>query len=181
MFIFTPFSCNRAAGTSRSPAWWDMAALWAGTKACHSPAQGFFSAPESKCDSLQLWKEWENKDESIQNHFAISVMSPFPLFFLYWVSLLSLIKQCLSAFTLMALHSSPHHLAPFYLSRQCLPQCWRAGDAWLPSLLCCIVIPHFCAFSYFTVALQKNSDTHEVSILSVIQAYTFSWAQLSPK
>lgn len=60
--------------------------------------------------------------------------------------------------------------------------CHSAGELVMPDSppYCCIVIPHFCAFSYFTVALQKNSDTHEVSILSVIQAYTFSWAQLPP-
>lgn len=128
MFILTPFQLQQnktvtsVVGHGSSVGW---------HQGCHSPAQGCCSASVSKCGSIQLWKEWENKDERIQNHFAISVRSPFPLFFL-WVSL---IKQCLSAFTLMALHSSPHHLTPFYLSGQCLPQCWRAADAWLPSLL----------------------------------------------
>lgn len=31
--------------------------------------------------------------------------------------------------------ASPHHITPFYLSEQFLPQCWRAGDASLPYLL----------------------------------------------
>lgn len=80
MFISLLFRYNRVT-VSWSRVWWDMAALWAGTKVSHSPAQGCCSASVSKCGSMQLWKEQENKDERIQNHFAISVTSPFPLFF----------------------------------------------------------------------------------------------------
>lgn len=133
-----------------------------------------------KCGSTQSCKEWEQKDERTQNHFAISIRSPFPLFFSP-LCLPPLSHQTVA----VCLHfHGPSQLLPTtsLLSTSVSNFCPSAGELVMPRspTYYCLLILDLCAFSYLIVTLWKNSDPHSLSVLGVVHAYTFSWTPLSP-
>lgn len=141
MFIFTPFQFWRSSwnklvtsvvGHGSSVGW---------HQGLPQPSSGLLL-----CLSVRVWLHaavkgkyrWKNSKP-----LSLSVRSPFPLFFLYWVSLLSLIKQGLS------LHfEGPSQFSP---SSHSFPPQWAVSASVLESCWCLTPLPTAVVWSHTSV------------------------------